>query len=109
MLASKIPAPSATPIEPILNSRSWRARSRRSSESSSTRGDASASWFTRWYTLTLCGVHASQRGLARFGWGGEDALCEAAADALDADEPEDEPERKRTAVAPAVEETHRGL
>ena len=59
--------------------------------------------------MTLCGVRASQRGLARFGWGGEDALCEAAADALDADEPKDEPERERTAVAPAVEEAHRGL
>ena len=41
--------------------------------------------------------------------GREDALCEAAADALDADEPEDERERERAAVAPAVEEAHCGL
>ena len=43
------------------------------------------------------------------GRGKGDVLCEAAADALDADEPEDERERERAAVAPAVEEPYCGL
>lgn len=40
----------------------------------------------------------------RVSW--RDVLCEAAADALDADEPKDEPERERAAVSPTVEEAH---